>query len=49
MVDRNFMFIKESGLFSITFRRGDGQEIVAQNSILASTKLVHNVRRSGSQ
>ena len=49
MIDDNVMFVKEFGLFSTTFRRVDGQEIVAPNSILASTKLVHNVRRSGSQ
>ena len=49
MIDDNVMFVKEFGLFSTTFRRVDGQEIVAPNSILANTKLVHNVRRSGSQ
>ena len=49
MIDDNVMFVKEFGLFSTTFRRVDGQEIVAPNSILASSKLVHNVRRSGSQ
>ena len=48
MIDDNVMFVKEFGLFSTTLRRVDGQETVVQNSILASTKLVHNVRRSGS-
>ena len=49
MIDDNTMFVKEFGLFSTTFRRVDGQEIVAPNSILANSKLIHNVRRSGSQ
>ena len=42
IIDDNVMFVKELGLFSTTFRRVDGQDIVAQNSILASTKLVHS-------
>ena len=49
MTDGNVTFVRKFGLFSTTFRRVDGQEIVAQNCILASTKLVHDVRRSGSQ
>ncbi|KAF9653327.1 hypothetical protein BDM02DRAFT_3087350 [Thelephora ganbajun] len=49
MIGDNVMFVKEFGLFSTTFSRVDGQEIVAPNSLLANTKLVHNVRRSGSQ
>ena len=48
MIDDNVMFVKEFGLFSTTLRRVDGQEAVAQSSILTSTKLVQNVRRSGS-
>lgn len=40
--------MKEFGLFSTTFRRVDGQEIIAPNSLLSSTKLVHNLRRSNS-
>ena len=43
MIDDNIMFVKEFYL-----RRVDGQEIVAPNSILANTRLVHNVRISGS-
>ena len=42
------MFVKEFGLFSTTFRRVDGQEIIAPNSLLSSSKLVHNLRRSSS-
>ena len=42
------MFVKEFGLFSTTFRRVDGQEIIAPNSLLSSSKLVHNLRRSNS-
>ena len=42
------MFVKEFGLFATTFRRVDGQEVVAPNSLLSSSKLVHNLRRSKS-
>lgn len=42
------MFVREFGLFSTTFRRVDGQEVIAPNSLLASSKLVHNLRRSNS-
>ena len=42
------MFVQEFGLFSTTFKRVDGQEVVAPNSLLASSKLVHNLRRSNS-
>ena len=42
------LFVREFGLFSTTFRRVDGQEIIAPNALLASTKLVHNLRRSKS-
>ena len=42
------LFVKEFGLFSTTFRRVDGQEVIAPNALLASTKLVHNLRRSKS-
>ncbi|KAF9016193.1 hypothetical protein BDZ89DRAFT_933594, partial [Hymenopellis radicata] len=38
----------EFGLFATTFRRVDGQEIVAPNALLASAKTVHNLRRSNS-
>ena len=42
------MYVKEFGLFSTTFSRVDGQEIIAPNALLSSTKLVHNLRRSKS-
>ena len=44
MIDDNVMFVKEFRLFFTTFRRVDGQEIVAQDSILASTTLVRCVK-----
>jgi small-conductance mechanosensitive channel len=48
LIDDQALEVKEFGLFSTTFRRVDGQEIVAPNSVLASDKLIHNLRRSGS-
>ncbi|KAG1752650.1 Mechanosensitive ion channel-domain-containing protein [Suillus paluster] len=48
MIDDQYLIVKEFGLFSTTFRRVDGQEIIAPNSLLSSTKLVHNLRRSNS-
>ncbi|KAF9445920.1 hypothetical protein P691DRAFT_709572 [Macrolepiota fuliginosa MF-IS2] len=48
MIDDQVLFVKEFGLFSTVFRRVDGQEIIAPNALLASTKLVHNIRRSKS-
>lgn len=48
MIDEQPLFVREFGLFSTTFRRVDGQEIVAPNSLLASSKLIHNLRRSNS-
>ncbi|KAF9047322.1 Mechanosensitive ion channel-domain-containing protein [Panaeolus papilionaceus] len=48
MIDDQILFVKEFGLFSTTFRRVDGQEVIAPNALLASTKLVHNLRRSKS-
>lgn len=48
MIDDQVLFVKEFGLFSTTFRRVDGQEVIAPNSLLSSTKLVHNIRRSKS-
>jgi len=47
-IDDQFLYVKEFGLFSTTFRRVDGQEIIAPNALLSSTKLVHNMRRSNS-
>ncbi|KAG6378714.1 Mechanosensitive ion channel-domain-containing protein [Boletus reticuloceps] len=48
MIDEQYLVVKEFGLFSTTFRRVDGQEIIVPNSLLSSTKLVHNMRRSTS-
>ncbi|KAH7931249.1 hypothetical protein BV22DRAFT_1027481 [Leucogyrophana mollusca] len=48
MIDDQFLVVREFGLFSTTFRRVDGQEIIVPNALLSSTKLVHNMRRSGS-
>lgn len=48
LIDDNPLFVREFGLFSTTFRRVDGQEIIAPNSLLANSKLVHNLRRSNS-
>ncbi|KAK7030742.1 calcium channel [Favolaschia claudopus] len=48
MIDDQVLMVREFGLFATTFRRVDGQEIIAPNSLLASSKLVHNLRRSHS-
>lgn len=48
MIDEQYLVVKEFGLFSTVFRRVDGQEIIVPNSLLSSTKLVHNMRRSTS-
>lgn len=40
--------VREFGLFATTFRRLDGQEIVAPNALLSKAKTIHNVRRSHS-
>ncbi|KAI0343189.1 hypothetical protein BDW22DRAFT_1484037 [Trametopsis cervina] len=48
MIDDSPMFVREFGLFSTTFRRVDGQEVIAPNSLLSGSKLVHNLRRSSS-
>ncbi|KAJ7760396.1 Mechanosensitive ion channel-domain-containing protein [Mycena metata] len=42
MIDDQVLMVREFGLFATTFRRVDGQEIIAPNSLLASSKLVHN-------
>ncbi|EIN06056.1 hypothetical protein PUNSTDRAFT_136850 [Punctularia strigosozonata HHB-11173 SS5] len=47
-IDDNPLFVKEFGLFSTVFRKVDGTEIIAPNSLMSSSKLVHNMRRSGS-
>ncbi|KAF9008596.1 hypothetical protein BDZ89DRAFT_965125 [Hymenopellis radicata] len=38
--------LREFGLSATAFRRVDGQEIVAPNALLASTKTVHDLRWS---
>ncbi|KAG5635826.1 hypothetical protein H0H81_009991 [Sphagnurus paluster] len=48
IIDDQVLYVREFGLFSTTFRRVDGQEIIAPNALLASSKLVHNLRRSKS-
>ncbi|KAJ7126546.1 Mechanosensitive ion channel-domain-containing protein [Mycena crocata] len=48
MIDDQPLMVREFGLFSTTFRRVDGQEIIAPNSLLANSKLIHNLRRSSS-
>ncbi|KAJ7115785.1 Mechanosensitive ion channel-domain-containing protein [Mycena epipterygia] len=48
MIDDQVLEVREFGLFATTFRRVDGQEIIAPNALLASSKLVHNLRRSHS-
>ncbi|KAG8959884.1 hypothetical protein FRC05_007222 [Tulasnella sp. 425] len=48
LIDDMVLFVNDFGLFATTFRRVDGQEVVAPNSLLATAKLIHNVRRSGS-
>ncbi|KAH9852111.1 Mechanosensitive ion channel-domain-containing protein [Lenzites betulinus] len=48
MIDDQVLFVREFGLFSTTFRRVDGMEIIAPNALLAGSKLVHNLRRSSS-
>ncbi|MBW0469140.1 hypothetical protein O181_008855 [Austropuccinia psidii MF-1] len=48
IIDNSHMFVVEFGLFSTTFRRVDGQIIVAPNSVLSSKKHILNIRRSGS-
>ncbi len=48
LIDDLVLTVKEFGLFATTFRRIDGQEVIAPNSLLGTTKLIHNLRRSGS-
>ncbi|KAL7280810.1 hypothetical protein ACG7TL_005754 [Trametes sanguinea] len=48
MIDDQVLFVREFGLFSTTFRRVDGMEVIAPNSLLSGSKLVHNLRRSSS-
>lgn len=48
MIDDQVLEVREFGMFSTVFRRTDGQEIIAPNSLLAGSKLIHNLRRSDS-
>ncbi|TFL05931.1 Mechanosensitive ion channel-domain-containing protein [Pterulicium gracile] len=48
LIDDQPLFVIEFGLFSTTFRRTDGQYVVAPNNLLANAKTIHNVRRSNS-
>ncbi|KAK0528799.1 hypothetical protein OC842_004441 [Tilletia horrida] len=48
-IDDTWMFVKEFGFISTVFRTTTNQEIVAPNSLLSSSKYIHNARRSGSQ
>ncbi|PWN53323.1 hypothetical protein IE53DRAFT_186438 [Violaceomyces palustris] len=48
-IDDDWMFVKEFGLLSTTFRTTTNQEIVSPNALLASSKYIYNSRRSGSQ
>lgn len=48
LIDDQVLFVREFGLFSTTFRRVDGMEVIAPNALLSSAKLVHNLRRSNS-
>lgn len=48
-IDDNWMFVKEFGLISTTFNTTVNQVVVAPNALLASSKYIHNARRSGNQ
>ncbi|KAJ9476069.1 Small-conductance mechanosensitive channel protein [Pseudozyma hubeiensis] len=48
-IDEEWMFVKEFGLLSTTFRTTVNAEIVAPNSLLATQKYIYNSRRSGAQ
>ncbi|KAF8527279.1 Mechanosensitive ion channel-domain-containing protein [Gautieria morchelliformis] len=48
LIDDQALLVREFGLLSTTFRRVDGQEIIAPNAVLANNKLIHNLRRSSS-
>ncbi|KAL1747916.1 Mechanosensitive ion channel-domain-containing protein [Schizophyllum fasciatum] len=48
MIDDQPLVVREFGLFSTTFRRVDGQEIIAPNKLLGTAKTIHNIRRSNS-
>lgn len=46
-IDDTWMFVKEFGLISTTFNTTVNQIVVAPNALLASSKYIHNARRSG--
>lgn len=46
-IDDSWMFVKEFGLISTTFNTVVNQIVVAPNALLASSKYIHNARRSG--
>lgn len=48
-IDDEWMFVKEFGLLSTTFRTTVNAEIVAPNAMLATKKYIYNSRRSGAQ
>ncbi|SPO29906.1 uncharacterized protein UTRI_06184_B [Ustilago trichophora] len=48
-IDEEWMFVKEFGLLSTTFRTTVNQEVVAPNAMLATKKYIYNSRRSGAQ
>lgn len=48
-IDEEWMFVKEFGLLSTTFRTVINQEVVAPNALLATSKYIYNSRRSGAQ
>ncbi|SNX87399.1 uncharacterized protein MEPE_06109 [Melanopsichium pennsylvanicum] len=48
-IDEEWMFVKEFGLLSTTFRTTVNAEVVAPNAMLATQKYIYNSRRSGAQ
>lgn len=48
-IDDEWMYVKEFGLLSTTFRTVFNQESVAPNALLATSKYIYNSRRSGAQ
>ncbi|CAO1617739.1 unnamed protein product [Sympodiomycopsis kandeliae] len=48
-IDDTWMFVKEFGLISTTFNTTVNTIVVAPNALLASSKYIHNARRSGNQ
>ncbi len=47
-IDDVWMFVKDFGLISTTFRTTTNEEVVAPNALLATSKYIHNARRSNS-